>query len=796
MIHKPPQALPSEQGFLLTRDWRDTRAGLALELWLHTAKGARALRITGLESVCFFAAEDEPQVARALTGLTGWRTQSLTLKTHAGTPVQGLYCREHRIQREAVQRLGEQGIRLWESDIRPADRFLMERFITADLAYTPGPQSRGFIAPKSLARAQACPLSLGVLSVDIETSLDGKQLFSIGMQGMGVRRVYMVGAQSAADEQLELVGASSERDCLDKFLRAVRLLDPDILIGWNFVSFDLWMLQKFCDNARLPFAIGRDGRAPRWREEGGESERRYVHIAGRVALDGIDLLKAAAHSFDSYGLNHVAGKVLGAAKLIEGNHRGEEILRLYREDKPSLAAYNLQDCQLVSDIFAKLKLLDFAVARARLTGLPLDRIGGSVAAFEYAYLPRLHRAGFVAPNLGEVQSDVISPGGLVMDSRPGVYQNVVVLDFKSLYPSIIRSFLIDPCGYWLARTEGFNPALHVQGFNDAYFVKQGHLLPGIIETLWAARDAAKQAQDQPLSHAIKIIMNSFYGVLGSEGCRFFDPRVCSSITLRGHEIIQRSRVWIEAQGFDVIYGDTDSVFVWVDAQRTERCPAEVGKSLAHSLNRWWADHLRDAHGVQSALEIEFETHFEQFFMPTIRGSEQGSKKRYAGIVRNSAGEQQLIFKGLESVRTDWTPLAREFQTALYWKLFNGEPYSEWVQAWVASLLAGERDEQLVYRKRLRRKLADYAKNRPPHVQAAIKLAARGDRPRRGDWVSYCITVNGPEPVCDTQGEPLALPAPMDYTHYLERQLQPVADAILPFFNSDFSALVDAQLNLW
>ncbi|MBB3169509.1 DNA polymerase II [Simiduia aestuariiviva] len=782
-----------ERGFLLTRDWRDSRSGLALELWLHTSEGPRALRITGQESVCFYSAAQHDQLATALVGLAGWRTQMLALKCHDGVAVSGLYCREHRIQREAIKLLTAAGVHTWESDVRPADRFLMERFITADVQFTPGPRSRGFIAPRQLRATEPISLSLKVLSVDIETSLDGKHLFSIGLQGLGVRRVYMVGAETADHDGVELVGCLSERDCLDKFLRALRLLDPDILIGWNLVGFDLWMLQRFCDAARLPFTLGRDGKAPRWREEGGDSERRYVHIAGRVALDGIELLKAAAYNFDSFSLQSVSSQVLGAGKLIDHADRGEEILRQYREDKPALAAYNVQDCQLVSDIFAKLKLLDFAVARARLTGLPLDRIGGSVAAFEYAYLPLLHRAGFVAPNLGDVQSDIVSPGGYVMDSRPGVYTDVIVLDFKSLYPSIIRSFLIDPCGYWLARVADFNAELHVDGFNGAYFVKDGHLLPAIIEKLWAARDAAKRADDQPLSHAIKIIMNSFYGVLGSEGCRFFDPRVCSSITLRGHEIIQRSREWIETQGFDVIYGDTDSVFVWVPPDAAEQSAAEVGAQLAQSLNHWWCDNLRDEHGVQSALEIEFETHFEQFFMPTIRGSEQGSKKRYAGIVRDG-DERKLVFKGLESVRTDWTPLAREFQTQLYWKLFNGEPFAEWVQAWVASVLAGERDDQLVYRKRLRRKLHDYAKNRPPHVQAALQLDAAGETPRRGDWISYWITVNGPEPV--SLRKAASAPSPLDYGHYLERQLLPVADAILPFYGSSFGELVDAQLRLW
>ena len=160
------------------------------------------------------------------------------------------------------------------------------------------------------------------------------------------------------------------------------------------------------------------------------------------------------------------------------------------------------------------------------------------------------------------------------------------------------------------------PSDAVPGFNGAYFAREAAILPQMIATLSAARDEAKRHKNAPLSHAIKIIMNSFYGVLGSTGCRFFDPRVCSSITLRGHEIIQRSRQWIESQGQAVIYGDTDSLFVWLEQdggpiKSAEQCQA-IGAQLAQGLNQWWADELTQRWNLTSALEIQFETHFKRF----------------------------------------------------------------------------------------------------------------------------------------------------------------------------------------
>jgi len=147
------------------------------------------------------------------------------------------------------------------------------------------------------------------------------------------------------------------------------------------------------------------------------------------------------------------------------------------------------------------------------------------------------------------------------------------------------------------------------------------------------------------------------------------------------------------------------------------------------------------------------------------------------------------------VRTDWSPLARQFQQELYERIFRGQPYRDYVREYVRATLGGEQDQLLIYRKRLRRPLADYQRNVPPHVRAA-RLAdefnLRLGRPRQyqnGGWISYIITTAGPEPLENLQ-------SPIDYDHYLSRQLQPVADAILPFVDDDFAALTDRQLLLF
>jgi DNA polymerase-2 len=189
------------------------------------------------------------------------------------------------------------------------------------------------------------------------------------------------------------------------------------------------------------------------------------------------------------------------------------------------------------------------------------------------------------------------------------------------------------------------------------------------------------------------------------------------------------------------------------------------------------------------LQLEFETHYKRFLMPTVRGSDKGSKKRYAGVVAGEAGDT-VVFKGLESVRTDWTRLAREFQEELYRRIFMGEDYVDYVKETTERVLSGEQDHLLVYRKRLRRKLGDYQRNVPPHVQAARLCAERGlPVPSRGAWMEYVITTSGAEPAA----RPLAH---LDYQHYVDRQIAPVADGILGFVGTSFSELTDKQIGLF
>ena len=792
---------PTKQGFLLTRNSQDQLKTTELQFWISSEEGPGLLRI-GQQTPVFFIKLSDSSIAKSALKQFGLKLEikALELKTFAGETTCAVYSPTIHLHYRALDVLRDNDVEAFEGDIRLHERYLMERFVCAGIEFSgDAVQRQGYTEYQNVRiKPGNYKPNLKTLSIDIECDVTD-ELFSIGYSGCGVGHVHMIGPQqlqSADKEPTEIYWFDNERQLLEGFVKNINLLDPDVLIGWNLINFDLRILLQRAKKFDVKFNIGRNEQLATWRDLRGEKDKGFIWIPGRVAIDGIDALRTATYSFPSFSLENVARTLLGRGKKVEKDvdDRLAEIQHNFVHDKPQLAAYNLEDCRLVEDVFKHTQILDFLTLRSQLTGLEIDRAGGSVAAFTNLYLPRLHRGGYIAPNLPDA-GGLGSPGGYVMDSRPGLYHNVLVLDFKSLYPSIIRTFKIDPMGM----IEGFfNPQDSIEGFRGAKFDREKHFLPQIITDLWQQRDIAKKNKDAPASQAIKILMNSFYGVLGTGGCRFYDSRLTSSITMRGHEIMQTTQQWIEQAGFDVIYGDTDSIFVWIEQSKSKNECEKIGRELELEMNQRWQQHVRQEHDIECHLELEFETHFSRFLMPTIRGSEAGTKKRYAGLIETiteKGVKEQMIFKGLENVRTDWTDLAKQFQADLYYLIFHDQDPKQLIKTTVQETLAGKRDNDLVYRKQLRRKLDLYVKNVPPHVKAARladdKNRKLGKRPRyqHKGWISYVLTTNGPEPLEYRDSS-------IDYQQYVDKQLKPVADAILPFIGLDFDSIISAQAEIF
>jgi DNA polymerase-2 len=681
-------------------------------------------------------------------------------------------------------RLHRAGLSTFEADVRFGIRYLIDHKIRGSLVIEGEWQTGEFVdrvyRNPEIGASDWVP-ELKVVSIDIETNFKTNSLLSVALFGSGANEVILVSGNSP-EVLRNTTLASDEGDLLRELGRRVRELDPDILTGWNVAGFDLRILAQRAAALQVPLELGRAPGAIRIQSARGPIGSVQASIPGRLVLDGPHLLRGAFIRMERLSLDFVARQVLGEGKTVSGSNRAEAILDMFKHERKRFVEYNLTDARLAFEILDKLKLFDLSIARSQLTGMPLDRVASSIASFDFLYLLELADRGMVAPS---VRSDTAQAqsfgGGHVFEPEPGLYDYVAVLDFKSLYPSLIRTFQLDPIGF-VATPDQDGDYLFAP--NGAAFRRQRGVLTELLDELFPRRERAKLEGREVESTAIKILMNSFYGVLGTTVCRFYNPQIAEAITSFGRTLLRWSRDQIQSWGYDVLYGDTDSLFVRTGAEVTSGANRIAGE-LAHRLNDALAAFVLKQWGVDSCLEAEFETLYLRLFLPPIRHGSGGARKRYAGLVEKGSGTQ-VVFTGLEAVRRDWTELARTAQQELYDRMFRGEAVVDYLKSLVAELRRGERDDQLVYRKALRKPLDSYTSTTPPHVAAARKMSGEPDR-----LISYLITESGPEPASERRSR-------IDYQHYVDKQLRPVAEPVLAELGLDFAKACgeDRQLDLF
>ena len=666
------------------------------------------------------------------------------------------------------ERLGARGASTLEADIRFPYRYLIDRGIRATLQVD-GPEERRtglrvFRNPE-VGPAELAP-QLRYVSLDLETTPDASCIFSAALVSENFEEVLLV---SSADLPSPARCLPDERALLEALAARLAELDTDVIVGWNVVDFDLRVLARRWRELGVRTPLGRVPGEVAFRQDPGFSRQWRADLPGRIALDGIPLVRDALR-LEDYRLDTVARALLGRGKKIDEDapDAAAEIQRMYREEPERLVAYNLEDARLALEILEREGLLALALERSLLSGMPLDRVGASIASFDRLYLPELRRRGAIAPNVVTSRKSAAVRGGAVLESLPGVFRNVAVFDFKSLYPSLIRTFNLDPLAH--ARAEKAQRSITAP--NGARFSLDEAILPELIAQLAASRERARARGDRHADQAIKIMMNAMFGVLGAAACRFFDPEVANAITGFGQQTLAWTRDALSAQGVRTLYGDTDSVFVQLSTTETGAAARAEAEALRASIEAEISSRIRREYGVESRLVLELECVYERFFMPRVRGGAEGSKKRYAGRLD---GRLELV--GLESVRRDWPAVARRLQLGLLERLFSDGDALGFTREIAERVRTGELDAELVYAKRVRKgSLERYTATTPPHVQAARKLRADF-----GGVVRYAICRSGPEPVLP--GRPL--PPDIDRAHYLDRVLRPVADAILSELGSSF-----------
>ena len=816
------------RGFILQPTYRIERGRPVVSLYGVLETGESFLVRDHRQVPCFWVLEDHAERAAALGADVAHLVERVVPADRVsfdGEPVARVEVRKPPDAPPVRDRLHRQGVPTFEADVRFALRYLIDRSIRGSLAIR-GPSARGPGIDRVFEDPEVEPAAwtpeLSVLSFDLETDpRPGRPntILSVALHGCGASEVLMV-CPEGSPRPRGVVAVPTEGELLAAFAHRVRELDPDVLTGWNVIDFDLRVLVEASERWGGILELGRGPGAVRLSRPGRGRQRgpSSASVPGRSILDGIQLLRGASVRMESYALDAVAHEVLGEGKTVDLGEGGLEVLRLWREDRPTLAEYNLNDARLALAILERLELVELAVERSRLTGLPPERMGASIAAFDFLYLAELGRRGVVAPTIGarglrqgaggdaEAEGDEVedagpaepegTSGGAVLEPRPGVYENVLVFDFRSLYPSLIRTFGIDPLNYLPSPQSG--PVAGVgPELGSPWGEKDGHpivapngaafrrdrehggtaepgILPALLDELFPRREAARLRGDRVASYAVKILMNSFYGVLATPACRFYNPQISNAITGFGREVLGWSRDRIESWGNAVLYGDTDSLFVRSD--RSDPAAAQAfGKELVGRLNRALAEWIGERWQLESKLEMQLERLYLRLLLPSTRGGGRGAAKRYVGLIEED-GERRTVFTGMEVVRRDWTELARTVQRELYERLFSDRPIEEYLRGVLADLRAGGLDELLVYHKGLRKAPSEYTATTPPHVRAARQMA--GPLP---DVIAYVVTVAGPEPAGEVRHD-------LDYGHYVEKQLRPVAEPVLELVGQSFDVL--------
>ena len=192
------------------------------------------------------------------------------------------------------------------------------------------------------------------------------------------------------------------------------------------------------------------------------------------------------------------------------------------------------------------------------------------------------------------------------------------------------------------------------------------------------------------------------------------------------------------------------------------------KQKEEEINNYYNKWIKETFKRKSFLELEFEKTYTKFLMPKLRHAEKGAKKRYAGL---KEGKVEVV--GLEAVRGDWTELARDFQRELLDRVFKDKDITTYTKNLIKGIKEGKYDKKLIYKKSIRKDLKEYTKTSPPHVKAARKL-----KKIESTKIEYVITEDGPEPIQNQNHK-------IDYQHYIDKQVKPIAESILALYNKTF-----------
>jgi len=631
-----------------------------------------------------------------------------------------------------------------------------------------------------------------------------------------VRNIHTLGS-CAPIVGAEVMSFDDEKDLMRSWANLVRVMDPDIIIGYNIANFDLPYLLDRAEALRIPdfWLWGRvKGSKVRMRDtvfssrQYGTKENKEVTVEGRVIFDLLQAINRD-HKLSSYTLNAVSAHFLGEQKEDVHHSCISQLQNGNEETRRRLAVYCLKDAYLPQRLLDKLMYVYNYTEMARVTGVPISYLlsrGQSIKVFSQI-LRKARQRGLVVPNqkVQQGSGDATFEGATVLEAKQGFYEKpIATLDFASLYPSIMMAHNLCYCTLISQAQARSLPPEHVtRSPTGDLFVKpevEKGLLPEILHELLSARKRAKadlkKATDPFLKAvldgrqlALKVSANSVYGFTGAMVGKMPCLEISASVTAFGRQMIDHTKSLVEkrytvANGFkhdaEVIYGDTDSVMIKFGGD-------DLGESMR--LGEEAADFISDT--FIKPIKLEFEKVYWPYLLI--------SKKRYAGLLWTGTERyDKMDTKGIETVRRDNCRLVRDVISTCLDKILIDRDVAgavDYVKGQISDLLMNRMDlSVLVVSKSLSRAPEDYAV-KSAHVELAKRMMKRdpATAPAVGDRVAYVI-IKGPKGAKSYEKAEDPIYAldnnlPIDCQHYLEHFLsQPLMRIFEPTMKNPKSLL--------
>lgn len=682
-----------------------------------------------------------------------------------------IYCRHPRevvLLREYFSKIGS----VYEADIPFAQRYLIDKGLTP--ANAVDIELAGDFVEEIKSAGEVAP-NLTSLCFDIEVytpqivpreRVDPIIIISYcDRDGCGAITWGYEGGEGS-----NVISTADEKSMIEKFCDIVATKDPDLIVGYNSAAFDLYYLLKRAEILGSSLPIGRDKRAPSLKRTGMTMR---VDLNGRTHIDifyTVRLLAAAqALRTQRYTLEEVYRELTGKEKI----DLEEECYKIWDDvaQRKRYIEYALSDAAATAELFDL--LFPLHIELARLSKLPLREISGITSGqlVESLLTARAAQRGILIPSKPSENEKIKRgreqiAGAYVKMPEPGVYEKIAVLDFRSLYPSLITSFNISPetlnCGHAQCIEKNTLPSGH------HFCIKREGFIPSVLKELLEARKIAKAkltvAKEDEVAllrarvAALKIIANSFYGMLRYAGARWYCREGAESVTALGRQYIQDLGKKAEQSGFGLLYQDTDSLFLLMGGKSEE--------DVLHFIERINAE-------LPGTMELELEGFYTRGLFVAKKQKIGGAKKKYALI--DKAG--RIKIRGFELVRRDWSKIARDTQIEVLNAILregSKERAFEIVRDKIAALREGKvTKEELTIYTQLRKGRYEVTS---PEFSAFEKARKRGIKIKIGSIIGYIVTKAGKG--ISEKAELAQFARDYDAEYYINNQIIPAVLKIL------------------